>query len=187
MDVSHVSVQAGSRPYRSHKVPACSSCRQRKIRCQIDNPNQACRICRKRQTRCEISRTNHDNFRERQARKRSQAADLTRTTAASTSGNTVTGRDQFTSPQECSTVIANPTMAEDIEILEAYISSQATVDLSRVRHGNRVSNSPSEPILYLPVPQRRPGLSTAGLVAGREQREIMDQILGPMKEQVIQL
>jgi hypothetical protein len=187
MDVRDLSLQTDSRPYRSHKVPACNSCRQRKIRCEIDNSNQACRLCRKRQTRCEISRTKHDNIGKGQTRRRSQAVDLALPTAASTSGNIVTGRDQFTSPEECSTVIANPTMAEDIELLEAYITSQVTVDLSRVRYGNRVSNPPSEPILYLPVPQRRPRLSPPGLVAGREQREIMDQILGPVNEAVIQL
>ena len=187
MDVSNASVKADSRPYRSHKIPACDSCRQRKIRCETDSPNQACRLCRKRQMRCEISRTKHGSLPKGHARIHSQAVDLAPTAAASTPGNSSTGRDKFISPEDCSTIIANPTMAEDIEILEAYITSQAIVDLSRVRHGNRVSKPPSEPILYLPVPKRRSRLSTPGFVAGSEQREIMDQILGPLKEDVIEL
>ncbi|KAK6363700.1 hypothetical protein TWF730_001120 [Orbilia blumenaviensis] len=42
------------RPYRSHKVPACARCRQRKIRCKIDLPNQPCLFCREKGVACQI-------------------------------------------------------------------------------------------------------------------------------------
>lgn len=34
-----------SRPYRSHKIPACDQCRKRKSRCEADMSNGSCRIC----------------------------------------------------------------------------------------------------------------------------------------------
>lgn len=39
-------VNAGSRPYRSHKVRACDLCRKRKSRCTVDIPGQSCLLCR---------------------------------------------------------------------------------------------------------------------------------------------
>lgn len=42
-----------NRPYRSHKVPACTRCRSRKIRCHIDIPGEPCLSCRERRLKCQ--------------------------------------------------------------------------------------------------------------------------------------
>lgn len=84
-------------------------------------------------------------------------------------------------------MIANPTMAEDIEILESYITSQTSGSVVSATRYSRVSKAPNESILYLPAPQRRLPLSSAKPTPGREQREIMDQIFGSIKREAIQL
>ena len=43
------------RPYRSHKAPACSSCRRRKSRCTVDIAGRACLVCRLNRTACDFS------------------------------------------------------------------------------------------------------------------------------------
>ncbi|KAF7891765.1 hypothetical protein EAF00_008067 [Botryotinia globosa] len=44
-----------SRPYRSHKIPACDRCRKRKLRCEADLSNGPCRICREQGADCDRS------------------------------------------------------------------------------------------------------------------------------------
>ena len=46
----------GSRPYRSHKIPACERCRKRKARCTIDLPDQPCLLCRLQGGTCSRSK-----------------------------------------------------------------------------------------------------------------------------------
>lgn len=41
-----------SRPYRSHKIPACDRCRKRKIRCVVDLTGQPCLLCRMQNATC---------------------------------------------------------------------------------------------------------------------------------------
>lgn len=41
-----------SRPYRSHKIPACERCRRRKIRCVVDLTDQPCLLCRMQNATC---------------------------------------------------------------------------------------------------------------------------------------
>ena len=40
------------RPYRSHRLPACASCRQRRVRCAFKVQGQACARCRKNDLCC---------------------------------------------------------------------------------------------------------------------------------------
>lgn len=42
----------GTRPYRSHKFPACTACRQRKIRCHFDQAAAQCTLCREKGWQC---------------------------------------------------------------------------------------------------------------------------------------
>ena len=92
-----------------------------------------------------------------------------------------------TSPEECSTLPANPTMAEDLNILEAYITSQPEVTVLGKRPYSQISKSANDSVMYLPVPKRRPKLSARKDPPGRVQRDIMDEVLGPSKEEVIKL
>ncbi|KAL1303115.1 hypothetical protein AAFC00_006550 [Neodothiora populina] len=47
-----MATQVSSRPYRSHKFPACERCRKRKIRCNFDLVDQRCVYCRAKNVQC---------------------------------------------------------------------------------------------------------------------------------------
>ncbi|KAF2129565.1 hypothetical protein P153DRAFT_340543 [Dothidotthia symphoricarpi CBS 119687] len=78
----------------------------------------------------------------------------------------------------------NPHMAEDITVLEQYLSSQAIEGNAAAKLYNTVSSVPGQnPIVYLTVPRRRKGLASA-VDPGRVQREIIEQILSPFAAEV---
>lgn len=78
----------------------------------------------------------------------------------------------------------NPHMAEDITILEQYLSSQTTESNATTKPYSMVSSaSEQNPIVYLNVPRRRKGLASA-VDPGRTQREIIEQILSPFAAEV---
>ncbi|GAB1741313.1 hypothetical protein NU219Hw_g6551t1 [Hortaea werneckii] len=89
------------------------------------------------------------------------------------------------SPDE-SSVIINPTMAEDIEVVEHYLPPEANKDGATTKPYSLVPSAEGRPIIYLTVPRRRRGLRT-DTNPGSTQREILEQILGPRKEAVIRL
>ncbi|RMY85626.1 hypothetical protein D0864_07262 [Hortaea werneckii] len=89
------------------------------------------------------------------------------------------------SPDE-SSVIMNPTMAEDIEVVEHYLPPEANKDGATTKPYSLVPSAEGKPIIYLTVPRRRRGLRTDAN-PGSTQREILEQILGPLKEAVIRL
>lgn len=127
MNTSTDATPIGSRPYRSHKVPACDLCRNRKIRCNIDVAGEPCRFCRERHLSCEYTSkaTVDDGLRPPPAKRRRTHADDH--DVATPVKSTERGLAQFpsiagTSPEE-SSIMLNPPMAEDIEVLEHYLSS----------------------------------------------------------------
>lgn len=187
MEPNAQSIESQSRPYRSHKIPACNSCRKRKIRCEIDAASNSCRMCRERDTKCEFSRTMHQRsnhrlsgLRARDGRSHGEGMSETRLPRSS-------GTQHHTSPEECQSLIANPTMAEDLDILESYITSRSTTAFASMRTYIRSSRKRNESVTYLPVPERRPKLSSRKAPSGTEQRTIMDQVLGLQKEEVVKL
>ena len=81
----------------------------------------------------------------------------------------------------------NPHMAEDIAILEQYLTSNTTRSDSTSKPYRTISTaSGSSPVIYLTVPKRRKGLMAA-VDPGRTQREIIEHILGPFAPDVRQL
>ncbi|KAI7342759.1 hypothetical protein KC354_g16099 [Hortaea werneckii] len=78
----------------------------------------------------------------------------------------------------------NPTMAEDIEVVEHYLPPEANKDGAPIKPYNLVPSAEGKPIIYLTVPRRRRGLRT-DTNPGSTQREILEQIQGPLKEAVI--
>ncbi|KAH7397563.1 fungal-specific transcription factor domain-containing protein [Cadophora sp. MPI-SDFR-AT-0126] len=78
-------------------------------------------------------------------------------------------------------------MAEDIEVLEKYLTAKPKGISSDVRLPYSViSDVPGKPIIYLSYSRRRKGLQLP-IDPGNSQREIIDQILHPHQSEVIQL
>lgn len=190
------------RPYRSHKVPACGTCRKRKIRCDMDVPDQPCRFCREKRIVCQNSVKNSrprtesvgsQQFRSTPSHsmepnglsssemRRPESAQPLSDMASLSQYPAITG----TSPTECS-IIMNPTMAEDVQVLENYLISKSLQTSSTSRPYTVVSRGADDPVVYVTVPRRRQGLRTA-TDPGRAQREILEQILGPHKTELIKL
>ena len=172
------------RPYRSHAVPACEECRRGKTRCLVDLPNAPCQICRKRQTDCVVVTSTKRKLAQENGpgtsvkRLRRPPSDL-----GEGAGHV---RDATSDPQidDESPLLLNPTMAEDMEIFETYLTSKTSSQPAASKPYKTMSNVPGNQIFYLTVPRRREGLRCA-VDPGRVQREILEQILGPLKLEVV--
>lgn len=188
MEISTEGLQRpGVRPYRSHKLPACSACRQRKGRCEVDDPSVPCRYCRRRKLDCDhaVGQQSAQKDRVTPAKRARKANDAAVANAAPMSvsqqllGNVQEG-------EESSPVMVNPSMAEDVDILEQHLASQNASNVPERRPYIRLSSANGESIVYRTVARRREGLqqtSTPGLA----QLEIIENILGPMRTEVTKL
>ena len=179
-----------TRPYRSHKVPACDVCRQRKIRCHVDIPLQPCRSCRERGQRCSFSQT-RDQAKEGPALLRSTKRLRTSSNIGSKHRSAYDGlphaaHEQFTSPVDSSSLIVQPTMAEDIEVLQSCLTPSSPAEAVTAKPYSRVTHASGESIMYLTIPRWRKGRRLFK-DPGKAQREIMEQVLGPYKEDVVKL
>ncbi|GAB7340263.1 hypothetical protein MBLNU457_6726t2 [Dothideomycetes sp. NU457] len=181
-----------ARPYRSHKIPACIRCRHRKVRCNIDTPGQPCRLCGERGVPCVIAEPgalqNAESPHDAPPRKRQRKSSPPRQPDTHRRHTMPAGDPwQQTSPTE-GPLIVGPAVAEDVQILENYLSS-------RQKHSSRGSNTqtyrtvfsePGDSIVYLSVPRRRKGLQLAQN-PGRSQLEIIEHILGPSQNELLML
>ncbi|KAM3420250.1 hypothetical protein BST61_g3538 [Cercospora zeina] len=77
-------------------------------------------------------------------------------------------------------------MAEDIEVLEHYLTSQGAARSTIAKPYSVISTAPGKPIVYLTVPRRRQGLRTEN-EPGQKQREIMENVLGKLRDDVVEL
>ena len=87
-------------------------------------------------------------------------------------------------PSDSSPLLMNPTMAEDVDVTERYLT--AVSGSEGTRPYIHVSHAGDESIVYHRIPRRRKGLSLA-VDAGKTQREILEQVLGPFRTDVIKL
>ncbi|KAF2772375.1 hypothetical protein EJ03DRAFT_341732 [Teratosphaeria nubilosa] len=78
-------------------------------------------------------------------------------------------------------------MAEDIQVLEHYLTSEERCNAPVTTPYNLISNTAGKSIVYLNVPKRRKGLRTETTKPGETQREILEHVLGPHKSEVIEL
>lgn len=92
----------------------------------------------------------------------------------------------LSSPPGSASVMVNPTLAEDIDVLEHYFTSHVTRRETNSKPYSRVAHAEGESIVYLSVPRRREGIRLSK-DPGRSQREIMEQVLGPFQEEVLKL
>jgi len=90
-----------------------------------------------------------------------------------------------TSPME-SSVMMDPHMAEDITVLEQYLSQKPTESQAMAKPYRTVSTASTNPIVYLTVPRVRKGLKTSADPGGT-QREIIEQVLNPHAAEVRKL
>lgn len=179
--------QPVARPYRSHKLPACSACRQRKGRCEVDDPSVPCRYCRRRKLDCDhaVGQQSPRKDRAPPAKRVRKASSIAVANAAPTSG-IPQPLGSIQDGEECSPVMTNPYMAEDVDILERHLSAQDSLNVPERRPYVRLSSANGESIVYRTVARRREGLrqtSTPGL----SQLEIIENVLGPLKTEVVKL
>lgn len=90
-----------------------------------------------------------------------------------------------TSPME-SSVMMDPHMAEDITVLEQYLSQKPMESPAMAKPYRTVSTASTNPIVYLTVPRVRKGLKTSADPGGT-QREIIEQVLNPYAAEVRKL
>jgi hypothetical protein len=94
--------------------------------------------------------------------------------------------EQMQAPSESSPVMVDPTMADDLNVLERHLASRTPLEGSDVRPYVRISNGPDESIVYRTVSRLRKGLQSTES-PGVAQREIMENVLGPLTTHVITL
>ncbi|KAF2108411.1 C6 transcription factor-like protein [Lophiotrema nucula] len=189
MATSNTTASIQNRPYRSHRVPACTRCRSRKIRCQIDIPNEPCLFCRERQLKCQyVDSGGSPENGERRPAKRSRPSN------SDSNGNGDAMMRSLSAPvlhkpttAATARIMLAPHVAEDIDILQRHISQHRPADGEIASNTYQtLSHDASNPIIYLSVPRFRAGLRPES-GAGKKQLEIIEQILGPFKQEVVEL
>jgi len=94
--------------------------------------------------------------------------------------------EQMQAPSESSPLMVDPTMADDLDVLERHLTSKVPLEGFDTRPYVRVSNGPGESIVYRTVSRLRKGLQSTDS-PGAAQREIMENVLGPLVTHVIKL
>lgn len=96
-------------------------------------------------------------------------------------------RQEKASTNARSSMIIGPVIAEDVQLLEQYMATQARPRKSDdKRMYDTVSDNPKDPVIYLSVSRQREGLSSRER-PGEKQKEILEQILGPNLDEVVNL
>ncbi|KAL3472222.1 fungal-specific transcription factor domain-containing protein [Aspergillus californicus] len=215
-------MNAGARPYRSHKVRACDLCRKRKSRCTVDIPGQSCVLCRVQGADCHyqeeigndmpssrglepsVWHSDHigDSFHQGQKRKHTpdinspsrrsrQSENLPesrQTDSAMAKRGSESRRHDVEDPQNESVFIVGPVVADDANVIEKYMPPHRSNKSVEPRNHpyNVYSNDPRKPILYTTVSRRRQGMRV-GIPPGENQKEILEQVLGPFKDDLVRL
>ncbi|PWY80541.1 C6 transcription factor [Aspergillus heteromorphus CBS 117.55] len=91
-------------------------------------------------------------------------------------------------PHNESVLIVGPVVAEDAQVIERYIPPEGTNRSVEPKNQpyNVYSSDPQKPILYTTVSRRRQGMRV-GVPPGENQKEILEQILGPFKHDLVRL
>ncbi|EGC45957.1 C6 transcription factor [Histoplasma capsulatum var. duboisii H88] len=93
----------------------------------------------------------------------------------------------FEEPFGESVHIVGPVAAEDAQVIERFMPSENSKKRPDAKTPYNVySNDPKKPILYTTVSRRRQGLRTTG-IPGESQKEILEQILGPFKHDLVKI
>lgn len=202
---------AGARPYRSHKVRACDLCRKRKSRCTVDIPGQSCLLCRVQGADCHYQEEQNQETSlvlstseskpwppgpspvdPMPGQKRKRSPDLNSHQSPigpSPPGTTSSsGRRKDEDPHNESVLIVGPMVAEDAQVIEKHMPPERT-SLSEEPSNNPYniySSDPRKPVLYTTISRRRKGMRR-GVPPGENQKEILEQILGPFRHDLVRL
>ncbi|THY88609.1 hypothetical protein D6C92_07563, partial [Aureobasidium pullulans] len=207
----HMEPPAGTRPYRSHKFPACTACRQRKIRCHFDQVAAQCTLCREKGWQCitaspgpsaqKRERASTSGPGERPAKRTTQSLGATEdgsprvqvrqpSRQASVIGTPAEASAEIAQPLDHpsteSTVIVGPVFQEDIQILGPYLSKGNEARQSSKERQTTSAGPGRNPLLYLSVPRRRRGLQPAK-DPGSGQKLIIQQLVGPFAGDLVDL
>jgi Fungal Zn(2)-Cys(6) binuclear cluster domain len=91
-------------------------------------------------------------------------------------------------PHNESVLIVGPVAAEDAQVIEKFMpSEQSNKSVEKGQKPYNVySNDPRKPILYTTVSRRRQGMRL-GSPPGENQKEILEHLLGPFKQDLVRL
>jgi hypothetical protein len=179
-----------NRPYRSHKVPACTRCRSRKIRCHIDVPGEACLSCRERRLKCqyvESSTSSPTEDGDRRPPKRRRHSNPGGTDESPLRPQSAPILHKSSNNPSASIILASH-LAEDVDIFNRHLSKHRKPggETSESSNYQTLNHDVEDPIVYLTVPRFRTGLPpNSG--CGRQQLEIVEQIMGPFKRELVNL
>lgn len=201
----------GTRPYRSHKFPACTACRQRKIRCHFDQVALICTLCREKGWQCitaspapsaqKRDRTSTAGPSERPAKRTVQSIGSASAGSpqvpprrpsrqGSTIGTPAEASAEIAQPLDHpsteSTVIVGPVFQEDIQILGPYLSKGDGARQSSKERQTTTAGPSRNPLLYLSVPRRRRGLQPAK-DPGSTQKLVLQHLVGPFADELVDL
>ncbi|WPG98196.1 fungal-specific transcription factor domain-containing protein [Acrodontium crateriforme] len=192
LDESQARQNSEGRPYRSHKFPACTACRHRKGRCHVDDHTQPCRYCRRRSLPCdhslEVARRSSGKGNTARRLPYSERRSIAATTNLSVGSSPFphSSFEEMQKPSESSPVMVDPTMADDLDVLERFLVAQNPAESAAAQRFVRVSNTSGESMVYRNVPRLRQGLQST-TSPGVAQREIIENIVRSLAPHVIKL
>lgn len=155
---------------------------------EISLPNQSCFSCRERRLKCQYSEAPSPTERTADGRSfKRQRPNVTESIPDHDRPQLDLVVSKSPPPAtEQSSILIGPAVAEDVEILQRHISSHETSQSQRSDPYRLLFRDSSNPVIYLSVPRYRTGLETT-VDAGKGHLEIVSQILGPFKNEVIEL
>lgn len=91
-------------------------------------------------------------------------------------------------PNNESVLIVGPVVAEDAQVIEKFMPLEPSSATPQPKNHpyNVYSSDPRKPILYTTVSRRRQGMRV-GIPPGENQKEILEQVLGPFKHDLVRL
>ncbi|KAI9924751.1 hypothetical protein MW887_006607 [Aspergillus wentii] len=109
-------------------------------------------------------------------------------TSSSGDGRSDTRRQTVEDPHNESMLIVGPVVADDAQVIEKFMPPERSNEsVEPTSHPYNVySSDPRKPILYTTVSRRRQGMRV-GVPPGENQKEILEQILGPFKHDLVRL
>ncbi|KAB8069990.1 putative C6 transcription factor [Aspergillus leporis] len=133
-------------------------------------------------------RTPHSDSPPASSRPRESISTLPRASSVVDSRGSEPRRQGIEDPHNESVHIVGPVVADDAQVIEKFMPpehSNTNVDPNSHPY-NVYSNDPRKPILYTTISRRRQGMRV-GIPPGENQKEVLEQILGPFKHELVRL